>query len=626
MRRIVLTGFALMALCAPALAGTGWPQYGGDQGGQRHSDARQITPANVSGLAQAWSFSTGDMTRHAGAMDEAAFEDTPILDEGKLFICSSFQEVSALDPGTGKQIWHFDPKATDDPDVDYPNSFNCRGVAYWKGTDGKGRIFLAANDRKLYALDAATGKPVATFGDHGAVVIFDGKLRRKGEMQFSSAPVVSNGIVVVGSSLDDNQMVDETPGTVHAYDAMTGAAKWTFDPVAHTPNMRAGAANVWAPISADDARGLVFLPTTSPSPDFWGGYRKGDDHLTSAVVAVHVATGQVAWSFQTVHHNVWDYDVASQPTLGTVTYKGQTVPAVIQGTKQGLVFTLNRDTGTPVIPVIERKVPTDGAPGDRLSPTQPFPVAPQQLAAHSIKPDDALGLTFWDRGKCRDALAAAKNEGMYTPPSLQGSVIYPFTGGGINWGGLSFDEAHDVMYVNTSSAVHIVTLIPQKDIAALKAAHPHDEISKNRGAPYGMRRITLVSPLGMPCNPPPWGLLHAIDMHDGHELWRVPLGTTADIAWFAPYLLGDTTGVPNFGGPISTDGGLVFIGAAMDNYLRAFDAKSGAELWKGRLPAGGQATPMTYMWKGKQYVVIAAGGHAKSGTKRGDKVLAFALK
>jgi quinoprotein glucose dehydrogenase len=626
MRTSSLSILGLLALCAPALAGTGWPQYGGDQGGQRHSDARQITPANVTGLAQAWSYSTGDMTRHASAMKEAAFEDTPILDEGKLFVCSSFQEVSALDPGTGKQIWRFDPKATDDPDIDYPNSFNCRGVAYWKGTDSKGRIYLAANNHKLYALDAATGKPIATFGDHGAVVIYDGKMRRKGEMQFSSAPIVSNGVVVVGSSLDDNQMVDEVPGTVCAYDAMTGAPKWSFDPVEHAANMRAGAANVWAPISADDARGLVFLPTTSPSPDFWGGYRTGDDKYTSAVVALHVATGKVAWSFQTVHHDVWDYDVPAQPTLATVTYKGQTVPAVIQGTKQGLVFTLNRVTGAPLIPVIERKVPTDGAPGDHLSPTQPFPVAPKQLAPHSIKPGDAFGFTFWDRGKCRDALAAAKNEGMYTPPSLQGSVIYPFTGGGINWGGLSFDQAHDVMYVNTSSAVHLVTLIPQKDIAALKAAHPHDEISKNRGAPYGVWRVTLVSPLGMPCNPPPWGQLHAIDMHDGHELWAVPLGTTADLAWFAPYLLGDKTGVPNFGGPISTDSGLVFIGAAMDNYLRAFDAKTGAELWKGRLPAGGQATPMTYMWRGKQYVVIAAGGHAKSGTKRGDEIVAFALK
>ncbi|SRR5665213_812871 len=623
MRLVHLTACALLAFCMPALADTGWPQYGGDQGGQRYSTAAQITPANVAKLAPAWSYSTGDMTRHTPGMREAAFENTPVLDEGKLFICSPFDEVSALDPGTGKQLWRFDPRIDDDPDISYPNAFNCRGVAYWKDANGHGRIFVGTNDRRLIALDAATGKPIPGFGNHGTINIYSGKLPRLGEMQITSAPLVTHGVVVVGSSIDDNQRVDELPGTVRAYDAMTGAPKWSFDPL-QGAHERAGAANVWAPISADDSRGLVFLPTTSPSPDFWGGYRTGNDKYTGAVVAVHAETGQVAWSFQTVHHNVWDYDLPAQPTLGTVTYKGHTVPAVLQATKQGLLFTLNRETGVPLIPVVERKVPQDGAPGEHLSPTQPFPIAPKPLSPNRIRPDDAYGLTFWDRGKCRDQIAAAKNEGLYTPPSTQGTILYPFTGGGMNWGGLSFDAAHDVAYVNTSSAIHLVTLIPRKDFAGVKAAHPHHEISPNTGAPYGMRRELMVSPLGLPCNPPPWGLLHAIDMHDGHELWTVPLGTTEDLAWFAKYLLGNS-GTPNFGGPISTSGGLVFIGAALDNYLRAFDAKTGGELWKGRLPAGGQATPMTYMWKDRQYVVIAAGGHAKSNTKRGDQIVAFAL-
>ena len=615
---------ALAMVCSiPAFADSGWPQYGGDQGGQRHSDARQITPGNVGKLQQVWTYSTGDMTTHARAMSEAAFENTPILDEGKLFLCTAFDEVRALDPGTGKEIWRFDPKINDDPEIDYPNSFNCRGVAYWKDANGHGRIFLGTNDRRVIALDAATGHPISTFGKNGMVTIYNGPMPRRGEMQITSAPLVSHGVLVVGSSIDDNQRVDELKGTVHAYNAMTGAPKWSFDPleIAHE---RAGAANVWAPISADDVRGLVFLPTTSPSPDFWGGYRTGDERYAGAVVAVNVETGKVAWSFQTVHHDVWDYDVPAQPTLGMVTYKGQTVPAVIQGTKQGLIFTLNRETGQPLIPVVERKVPQDGAPGEHLSPTQPFPVAPKPLSPNHIAADDAFGLTFWDRGKCRDAIAGAKNEGLYTPPSTQGTIVYPFTGGGINWGGVSFDEKRDVVYVNTSSAMHLVTLIPRQDFAATKAANPHHEISANKGAPFGMRRDVITSPLGMPCNPPPWGQLHAIDMHDGHELWAVTLGTTEDLAWFAPYLLGNT-GTPNFGGPVSTDGGLVFIGAALDHYLRAFDAKTGAELWKGRLPAGGQATPMTYMWRGKQYVVIAAGGHAKSNTKRGDQIVAFAL-
>jgi quinoprotein glucose dehydrogenase len=620
MKRVLL---GWMVLVSPAVADTGWSQYGGDQGGQRHSAATQITPANVTGLRQAWSYSTGAMTRHAGSVSKSAFENTPILSEGKLFVCSAFQEVSAIDPGTGKEIWRFDPRLSDDRKLDYPNSFNCRGVAYWKDGEGKGRIYLAANNRRLYALDAATGKPVDSFGQHGSTAIYDGKLRREGEMQFSSAPIVSHGVVVVGSSLDDNQMVDEARGTVHAFDAMTGAAKWSFDPV-QGQNLRAGASNVWAPISADDVRGLVYLPTSSPSPDFWGGYRTGDSKYSNAVVALKIETGTVAWSFQTSHHDVWDYDVASQPTLGKVTYRGKTVDAVLQPTKQGLLFTLDRETGQPIIPVEERKVPQGGAPGERLSPTQPFPVAPLPLAPHRISADDAFGLTFWDRGKCREMMKSARNEGIYTPPSTQGTIVYPFTGGGTNWGGLSFDAGRNVVFVNTNNVMHLVTLIPAKDIDTMRKAHPHEEISRNRGAPFGMWRKTLLSPWGLPCNPPPWGKLHAVDMHSGKILWSVPLGTTEDLAPFSQYILGKT-GAPNLGGPISTASGLVFIGAAMDNYLRAFAAKSGAELWKGRLPAGGQATPMTYMWKGKQYVVIAAGGHEKLGSKRGDQLIAFAL-
>jgi len=624
MKRALRMGLAgWMALAAPASADTGWPQYGGDQGGQRHSSATQITPANVGQLQQIWSYSTGAMTRHAGSAAKSRFENTPVLDEGKLFICSAFQEVSALDPGTGKEIWRFDPHLADDAKLNFPNGFNCRGVAYWKDAAGKGRIFLAANNRRLYALDAARGKPVESFGDHGSVAIYDGKLEHRGQMQFSSPPIISHGVVVVGSSLDDNQRVDELRGTVRAFDAMTGTPKWSFDPV-QGPNMRAGAANAWAPLSADDGRGLVYVPTSSPSPDFWGGFRTGDDRYTSAVVALKIESGEVAWSFQAVHHNVWDYDMPAQPTLGAVTYRGQTQPALLQATKQGLLFTLNRETGKPVIPVVERKVPQGAAPGDKLSATQPFPIAPPPLAPNHITAGDAFGLTFWDRGKCRDVMKAARSDGLFTPPSTQGTLIYPFTGGGSNWGGLSFDAAHDVAFVNTSSVIHVVTLIPAKDFDAFRAAHPHQEVSRNKGAPFGMWRRTLLSPWGLPCNPPPWGQLHAIDMTSGKILWSVPLGTTEDFVPFSQYILGKT-GVPNFGGPISTDSGLVFIAAAMDNYLRAFDARTGAELWKSRLPAGGQATPMTYMWKGKQYVVIAAGGHDSVGTKRGDQVIAFAL-
>ncbi|HEX2590614.1 MAG TPA: pyrroloquinoline quinone-dependent dehydrogenase, partial [Rhizomicrobium sp.] len=629
----------------PPAPAAGWGYYGGDAGGQRFSPARQITPANVAKLQIAWTYSNGDLTSKGEVIKRASFENTPILAEGRLYTCSAFNEVAALDPGTGKQLWSFDPKL--DTTVRYPNDYICRSVAFTRVAPGNGacaaRIYLNTADRRLIALDAASGKPCAGFGIKGTVALpianktsspaayvtlmteaeahrlglpknqhFPPGLRvylmhakdgsvvgyyRLGSIHTTSAPVITHGVVIVGSSIDDNQRVDELRGTVHAFDVATGKLKWSFDPLAEDkPPYRAGAANVWAPMSVDEQRGLVFLPVSSASPDFFGGLRRGNGKYANSIVALHVADGTVAWSFQTTHHDVWDYDLPAQPTLGMVTYNGKTQPAVIQPTKQGLVFTVNRDTGAPVIPVVERKVPQDKAAGEQLSPTQPFPVAPRPLAPIHIKPDDAFGLTFWDRGKCHDAIAAARNEGLYTPPSEQGTILYPFTGGGTNWGGLAFDAAHDIVYVNTSAMIHVVTLIRQRQFGETKEKFFDKEVSPQEGAPFGMMRAAMLSPIGMPCNPPPWGQLHAVDMHSGKVLWSVPLGTTEDMAPFSQYILGTKTGTPNLGGPMVTAGGLVFIGAAMDNYLRAFDAKSGAELWKGRLPAGGQATPMTYTW------------------------------
>jgi len=611
----------LLAPCVKA-AETGWAQYGGDERGQRFSAARQITPANIAGLKEAWRFSTGDLATKGKAINRASFEDTPILADGRLYVCSPFNEVSALDPATGRQLWRFDPKLN--IDIHYPNDFVCRGVAY-----ANGRIYLNTADRRLIALDAATGKPVASFGHGGTVIIPPGEQLdgpHFGRIHTTSPPVVSHGVVIVGSSIDDNQKVDELRGTVHAFDAKTGAPRWSFDPLSERkPPFRGGAANVWAPMSVDEQRGLVFLPVSSTSPDFWGGYRAGDGRYANSIVALHVEDGSVAWSFQTTHHDVWDYDLPAQPTLGVVTYRGIPHAAVIQPTKQGLLFTIDREDGKPLIPVVERKAPQGGAPGEVLSPTQPFPIAPGPLAPSTVKTDEAFGLTFWDRGACRKAIEGARHDGLYTPPSTQGTIIYPFTGGGTNWGGLAFDQAHDTVYVNTSSVMHLVTLIRRKEFSATREKFFDKEVSPNEGAPFGMMRVAMLSPLGMPCNPPPWGELHAIDMADGHIKWSVPLGTTEDMAPFSEYILGKT-GTPNLGGPIVTAGGVVFIGAAMDDYIRAFDAKTGKELWRERLPAGGQATPMTYIWKGRQYVVIAAGGHSKLGTKRGDAVVAFALQ
>jgi quinoprotein glucose dehydrogenase len=328
------------------------------------------------------------------------------------------------------------------------------------------------------------------------------------------------------------------------------------------------------------------------------------------------------WAFQIVHHDLWDYDTPAQPTLATLELEHGERDVVIQPTKQGFIFVLDRDTGLPVFPVEERPVPQSGIAGEALSPTQPYPAHIPALVPQRISPDDAFGLTPWDRAACRAALARARSEGLYTPPSEQGTIVFPMTGGGVNWGGISFDPVEQVLYANTSRAVHLLTLFPAARYRELKANYPDKEVSEQKGAPFGMIREVLVSPLGLPCNRPPWGALAAVDLRGGKVLWQATLGTTEEVA---PLAIALATGTPTFGGSLVTASGLVFIGATMDKYLRAFDAKTGAELWQGRLPATGFATPMTYRWQGRQYVVIAAGGHGALGTQPGDSIVAFAL-
>jgi quinoprotein glucose dehydrogenase len=323
-----------------------------------------------------------------------------------------------------------------------------------------------------------------------------------------------------------------------------------------------------------------------------------------------------------VHHDVWDYDLPAQPTLATLMRDGKPVDVVIQVTKTGFMFVLERDTGKPFFDVEERPVPQGGVAGEELSPTQPYPVKPPALVPQKLGADEAWGVAWFDRKACAERLAATRNEGIFTPPSLEGTVIYPFNGGGANWGGMAFDPVRNIAVVNVNIAAHIVTLFPASEFTGRKDADGHAEISPMEGAPYGMRRDVFLSSVGLPCTPPPWGKLVAVDLNDGTIKWSEPLGTIRDLA---PVPLPLKWGVPNIGGPLVTQTGLTFIGAAMDNYLRAFDTETGEELWKGRLPAGGQATPMSYMWQGRQYVVIAAGGHARLGTNIGDEVVAFAL-
>ena len=619
--------------------GEGFPEhYGGDAGGTRFAPLADITAQNVADLSVAWAYSTGDLLRRERPMRISKFQVTPILAGDRLVFCTPFNEVIALDPGTGAERWRFDPQIA----TNYrpANLFNCRGVALWRDPDARSgsvcaaRIFTGTNDGRLIALDADTGKPCDEFGAKGEIKVDAGMpLLGPGEWQITSPPIAAGGVVIVGSAINDNQRAASPRGTVHAYDARTGTLRWQWDPIpsdaADPPAQTwgdgwksAGSANVWAPMSVDVARGLVFLPTSSASPDFYGGLRPGANLYANSVVALKLQTGAMAWHFQTVHHDVWDYDVSAQPTLATIMVGGKPVDVVIAGNKQAMLFVLDRDTGKPVLPVEERAVPQGGARGEALSPTQPFPADLPLLAPSRLSPDDAWGLTPWDRGKCRELIAAARNQGLYTPPSEQGTIVFPFTGGGINWGGVAIDPATDIVYVNTSRVVHLVTLFPAAGFAEMKKRSPGLEVSPQAGAPFGMKRELLVSPLKLPCNPPPWGVLTALDMRAKRILWEANLGTLEELN---PFGIAPRTGTPSFGGPLVTRGGLVFIGATLDHYLRAFDAKSGAELWAGRLPAAAIATPMSYQWQGRQYVVVAAGGRSDAGGKLGDSIVAFAL-
>ena len=611
--------------------GRGWMHYGGDPGGHRYSQASQIDVNNVARLAPVWEYRTGDMTEKAASMARSATEGTPIFVEDSLVLCTPFNEIIALDPGTGGERWRFDPEI--DLDQQPANQFVCRGVAYWRDSESSGacasRIFMGTNDARLISVDAATGERCAAFGDRGEVRIEPGMdLVWPGEFQLTSPPVTLGDTVVVGSSISDGVRVDAPAGVVRAYDARTGALRWMWDPIPRTPEDQAsstwlgsqppaeGNANAWAPLAVDESRALVFVPTSSAGPDFYGGLRPGDNRHANSVVALEVATGRVRWSFQTVHHDIWDYDLPAQPGLYSVWREGRAHDVVAQVTKTGLVFVLDRDTGQPFLPIEERGVSQDGAPGEWLSATQPFPVATPEIVPNRLSPDDAFGLTWFDRQYCRESIANSLSDGLFTPPSEQGTVVYPFTGGGANWGGAAYDPARNLLVINMINLANHIQLIPSEGYEEAREVFHDQEVSPQKGSPYAMKRALLVSPLGIPCTPPPWGVLAAIDLDSGKIVWRKTLGEMGGFAM----------GAPNLGGPIVTAGGLVFIAATMDKYLRAFDVASGEELWRGKLPSAGQATPMTYEWQGRQYVVIYAGGHARSGTKLGDTVMAFALE
>jgi quinoprotein glucose dehydrogenase len=643
----VAVGFVTSPLASQAVAPNPgeWTAYGHDALGSRFSPLTQITRENVARLKPAWTYRTGEAD--VETRKPAKFEATPLMVDGTLYLSTPFGRVIALDPETGRERWTFDAHA--DRQGGWGDFAN-RGVSTWvdsraaKGASCRRRIYLGTIDARIIALDAVTGKPCTDFGRLGTVNLRQG-LRNApfeaAEYALTSPPAVINGTIVTGSAVADNNRTNAASGEVRAYDARTGALRWSWDPVprdstdpawitwrgtmAHTT----GAANAWSVIAADSARDLVFVPTGSASPDYYGGERLGNNRYANSIVALRASTGKVVWNFQAVHHDLWDYDVASPPSLVTIDHDGKRIDVVLQTTKTGQLFVLDRDTGKPVFPVEERAVPASTIFGERASPTQPFNTVIAPLSPQSLPLDSVWGPTPAAREACLAQLRPLRNEGVFTPPSLQGSVAMPSNVGGAHWGGLAFDPARQIAVVPVNRIVAFVQLIPldQVDTADFRrnGSRLGDEYTRMHGTPYYMRRRFMTSEGGVPCAPPPWGALVAVNLRTGARAWEVPLGDPSAIKPEAGAISKTPLGTPNLGGPIITAGGVVFIAATLDRLIRAFDIETGRELWRGELPGGARATPMTFQRtaSGKQFVVISVGGSDDWG--KGDTVVAFAL-
>jgi len=646
---------ALATACAgqivvppPSPSDSDWPSYGRTPYGDRHSPLTQITPNNVSKLEVAWRFHTGEGAPEFKTRAPTALEVTPLVFRGTMYLSTPLGRVFALDPTSGAQRWVYDPQV--DRNI-YFGDFANRGVALWldpaaaAGSRCSLRVFVATIDTRLIALDAATGTPCSDFGQQGTVQLRTG-LRNPpanaSEYEETSPPTVVGGVVVVGSAVADNNRIDAASGEVRGFDARTGTLRWTWDPVPQNPTNsasgtwigpnahRTGAANAWTIFAADPVRNVVFVPTSSPSVDYFGGERKGANQHANSIVALNAATGAMLWQFQTVQHDLWDYDNASPPALVTLRQGGSAVPALLLTTKTGRLFALNRETGESLFPISRGSVPPSDVPGEEAAPTQITSSGLPALSPQRLTLDEVWGSTTADRDACRQRFKELRNDGSFTPPSIRGSLILPSNVGGAHWGGLAFDPARDVVIVPTNRIAAVITLIPRATYEAQRGKETvgeriGTEYAMMRGTPFVLKRELFLGPSNAPCTAPPFGSLTAVSLRTRQILWSVPLGTSEGLDRIGIHVPSDIPGAINLGGPITTASGLVFIGAAMDRYFRAFDIASGRELWKFALPAGGKATPMTYLGTdGRQYLVIAAGGDGKA-WGWSDEIIAFAL-
>lgn len=652
-----------------------WHAYGRTGAGQRYSPLAQITPANVSGLQPAWQYRTGDLRGQPGDPVETTFQATPLKIGNRLFFCTPHQSVIALDATTGAEVWRYNPQIQDKLALQH---LTCRGLSYQPATSAAvastpaatatrtpatalpptgrpglpiaaalatsttascpAKLFMPTADGRLIALHPDSGAVCTGFGGGaGQIDLWQHMPNLKpGAYYSTSPPVVARGLVIVGGTVLDNVSTQEQSGVIRAFDVHTGALVWNWDsgnpeataPIAPGQTYTPNSPNSWSISAVDEALGMVYVPLGNQPPDQWGGKRSAAvEKYSSSIVALDLATGAVRWHFQTVHHDLWDYDVPAQPSLLELPVGGASVPVLVQPTKQGELFVLDRRSGTPVLPVTEAPAPQGAAEGDRTALTQPrsaLSYDPPRLSGR-----DMWGVTLFDQLYCRIAFQRLRYEGRFTPPSVQGSLVYPGNFGVFNWGGVAVDPVRHRVFATPTYLAFVSRLVPRTDNTSLlvqDGGAPEGSLpalNENFGAPFAAKMLPFTSPLGIPCQAPPWGFVAGADLNTGKTVWMHKNGTVRDLS---PLPLPFKMGVPNLGGPILTAGGVAFLSGTLDNYVRAYDASNGEQLWQARLPAGGQATPMTYTGAdGRQYVLVVAGGHGSLGTKAGDYVIAYAL-
>jgi quinoprotein glucose dehydrogenase len=611
-----------------------WHQYGRTPFGQRYSPLDQINTDNVNTLKVAWQYQTGDV-KLPDDVGETTYQVTPLKIGDTLYMCTPHNWAIAIDAATGKEKWKYDSNSGMNPDRQHQT---CRGVTYYAdpvataGTTCATRVYLPTSDARLIALDAETGDVCTSFAQNGMLRLEQGMPYNPAGYYYStSPPVITDEKIIIGGAVNDNYSIHSQSGVIRAFDVKTGALVWNWDsgnpdvttPLPEGQVYTVNSPNSWSVFSYDDALGLVYIPLGNRVPDQLGmGRSEHVEKYSSSIVALDIKTGAVRWVRQTVHHDLWDMDVPAQPALIDITKDGATIPALVGPTKQGDIYVLDRRTGDPIIGIKEIPAPTGAIPEDFTAPTQP--ISDLTFSPPPLTEKNMWGISMFDQLKCRIDFLSLKYEGRYTPPSLQGTLVYPGNFGTFNWGSVAVDPERQVMFGMPTYLAFTSRLVPRDQIPPKGEDEKASEqgLNRNEGAPYGVFMGPFLGPLGIPCQAPPWGYVAGADLASGKIAYKHKNGTVMDMT---PLPLPFKVGVPGIGGPIITKGGVAFLGAAVDDYIRAYDVTTGRQLWEGRLPAGGQATPMTYTVGEKQYVLIVAGGHGSVGTKPGDYVIAYTL-